>query len=102
MVDEKPFAAANVNISVTCCPALAVSVIPILLGVDPLQLTVFSMALTAVMLPIAIFPFLVLMNDDDYLGRHRNGRFSNLVVIGVIALAFVLAVVTIPLQLAGG
>ena len=82
--------------------ALLVAVVPMLLGVDPLALTVFSMALTAVMLPIAIFPFLVLMNDERYLGRHRNGRLSNAVVIGVIALAFVLAVVTIPLQLTGG
>jgi len=82
--------------------ALLVAVVPMLLGVDPLALTVFSMALTAVMLPIAIFPFLVLMNDERYLGRHRNGRLSNAVVIGVIALGFVLAVVTIPLQLAGG
>jgi Mn2+/Fe2+ NRAMP family transporter len=73
-----------------------------LLGVDPLALTVFSMALTAVALPVVIFPFLVLMNDERYLGRHRNGRFSNVVVIGVIALAFVLALVTIPLQLVGG
>jgi Mn2+/Fe2+ NRAMP family transporter len=88
--------------AVTYTAALLVSVVPMLLGVDPLALTVFSMALTAVMLPIAIFPFLVLMNDERYLGRHRNGRLSNAVVIGVIALAFVLAVVTIPLQLTGG
>lgn len=96
----KPRRAAR--FAMTYTGAIAVSVIPILLGADPLSLTVFSMALTAVVLPIAIFPFLVLMNDDAYLGRFRNGRLSNAVVIGVIALAFVLAVVTIPLQLAGG
>lgn len=96
----KPRRAAR--FAVTYSGALLVSVIPILLGIDPLQLTVLSMALTAVVLPIAIFPFLVLMNDDRYLGEYRNGRLSNGVVIGVIALAFVLAVVTIPLQLMGG
>jgi Mn2+/Fe2+ NRAMP family transporter len=88
--------------AVTYTVALLVAVVPMLLGVDPLALTVFSMALTAVALPIAIFPFLVLMNDQRYLGSHRNGRLSNAVVIGVIALAFVLAVVTIPLQFKGG
>lgn len=96
----KPRRAAR--FAVTYSGALLVSVIPILLGIDPLQLTVLSMALTAVVLPIAIFPFLVLMNDDRYLGEYRNGRLSNGVVIGVIALAFILAVVTIPLQLMGG
>lgn len=96
----KPRRAAR--FAVTYSGALLVSVIPILLGIDPLQLTVLSMALTAVVLPIAIFPFLVLMNDGRYLGEYRNGRLSNGVVIGVIALAFILAVVTIPLQLMGG
>ncbi|WP_281168670.1 NRAMP family divalent metal transporter [Chroococcidiopsis thermalis] len=71
-------------------------------GIDPLQLTLFSMALTAVILPIAILPFLVLMNDDRYVGRHRNGWISNTVVIFTIGLAFVLAIVAIPLEILGG
>jgi Mn2+/Fe2+ NRAMP family transporter len=96
----KPRRAAR--FAATYSGALLVSVVPMLLGIDPLQLTVFSMALTAVVLPIAIFPFLVLMNDDRYLGEFRNGRLSNGVVIGVIALAFLLALATIPLQLMGG
>lgn len=72
-------------------------------GIDPLQLTLFSMALTAVILPLVIFPFLILMNDERYLGKYRNGWFSNAVVIFTIALAFVLAIVAIPLEfIAGG
>ena len=71
-------------------------------GIDPLQLTLFSMALTAVILPIAILPFLVLMNDQEYVGEYRNGWLSNSVVIFVIALAFVLAIVAIPLEILGG
>ncbi len=71
-------------------------------GIDPLQLTLFSMALTAVILPIAILPFLVLMNDRQYVGEHRNGWLSNSVVIFTIALSFVLAIVAIPLEILGG
>lgn len=71
-------------------------------GIDPLQLTLFSMALTAVILPIAILPFLVLMNDPHYVGEYRNGWFSNSVVVFTIALAFVLAIVAIPLEVLGG
>ncbi|MBE9020878.1 divalent metal cation transporter, partial [Chroococcidiopsidales cyanobacterium LEGE 13417] len=44
----------------------------------------------------------VLMNDDRYVGRHRNGWISNTVVIFTIGLAFVLAIVAIPLEILGG
>jgi Mn2+/Fe2+ NRAMP family transporter len=76
--------------------------LPVLLGADPLKLTIFSMAVTAVSLPLAVMPFLILMNDERYVGRHRNGLISNIAVIGIIGLSFVLALVTIPLQILGG
>ncbi|BAY24550.1 natural resistance-associated macrophage protein [Calothrix sp. NIES-2100] len=71
-------------------------------GIDPLQLTLFSMAITAVILPPVIVPFLVLMNDKLYVGKYRNGWISNSVVIFTIALAFVMAIVAIPLEFIGG
>src|SRR5919199_968136 len=71
-------------------------------GIDPLQLTLFSMALTAVILPIVILPFLVLMNDPHYVGNYRNGWISNSVVVFIIGMAFVLAIVAIPLGIIGG
>ena len=71
-------------------------------GIDPLKLTIFSMALTAASLPVSIVPFLFLMNDYSYVRVYRNSWFSNAVVIVVITLAFVLAVVAIPLQIFGG
>lgn len=71
-------------------------------GIDPLQLTLFSMALTAVILPIVMVPFLVLMNDESYVGAYRNGWISNSAVIFITGLAFVLAIVAIPLEVMGG
>ncbi|WP_341528073.1 divalent metal cation transporter [Nostoc sp. UHCC 0302] len=71
-------------------------------GIDPLQLTLFSMAITAVILPPVIIPFLVLMNDELYVGKYRNGWISNSVVIFTIVLTFVLAIVAIPLEIIGG
>ncbi|MDZ8054787.1 MAG: NRAMP family divalent metal transporter [Aulosira sp. ZfuVER01] len=71
-------------------------------GIDPLQLTLFSMAITAVILPPVIVPFLVLMNDELYVGEYRNGWISNSVVIFTIVLAFILAIVAIPLEFIGG
>lgn len=71
-------------------------------GIDPLQLTLFSMALTAVILPLTILPFLVLMNDREYVGDHCNGWISNSITIFTIVLTFVLAIVAIPLEVLGG
>jgi Mn2+/Fe2+ NRAMP family transporter len=71
-------------------------------GLEPLKLTIFSMALTALALPPSIVPFLVIMNDERYVGRHRNGWFGNSVVLLTICLAFVIAIVAIPLEVFGG
>jgi NRAMP (natural resistance-associated macrophage protein)-like metal ion transporter len=76
--------------------------IPLLFGIDPIKVTMISMALTAATLPLPIVPFLFLMNDPIYLGKHRNGWISNTIVTIVIVISFVLAVISIPLQIMGG
>jgi Mn2+/Fe2+ NRAMP family transporter len=95
----KPREAPRFALSYTV--VVAVAAVPTLLGVDPLKLTVFSMALTALLLPPVVVPFVILMNDRRYLGEHRNSHVGNAVVLAIIALAFVLAVVTLPLQILG-
>jgi Mn2+/Fe2+ NRAMP family transporter len=81
---------------------LFLAAVPILLGVDPLKVTIISMALTSATLPLAIVPFLILMNDETYLKDYTNGAISNAVVIAIMLISFVLAVVSIPLQFVGG
>ena len=81
--------------------ALAIAVVPIALGVEPLKLTLLSMALTVVVLPFVVFPLLVIMNDERYLKNHRNGPVTNAAVVAITVLGALLAVVAIPLQLAG-
>jgi Mn2+/Fe2+ NRAMP family transporter len=81
---------------------ILVAAIIILVGVDPLQLTILSMAFTAATLPISIVPFLFLMNDRYYVEQHVNGWFTNAVVLVIILLASVVALVTIPLHIFGG
>jgi Mn2+/Fe2+ NRAMP family transporter len=76
--------------------------IPLVVGIDPIKVTMMSMALTAATLPLAIVPFLFLMNDPIYLGKHRNGWVSNSVVAIIILISFVLAVISIPLEIIGG
>ncbi|MCY6488901.1 NRAMP family divalent metal transporter [Leptolyngbya sp. GGD] len=72
------------------------------IGIDPLQLTLFSMALTAVILPLVVLPFLILMNDESYVGSHRNGWLSNSIVVFIIVMTFILAIAAIPLEILGG
>jgi Mn2+/Fe2+ NRAMP family transporter len=81
---------------------ILLAAVPLLLHVDPIKVTMISMALTAATLPLAIVPFLFLMNDPIYLGEHRNGWISNSVVGIIILISFVLAVISIPLQVIGG
>jgi Mn2+/Fe2+ NRAMP family transporter len=69
---------------------------------DPLKLTTLSMALNAVIAPFIVFPLLVIMNDRAYLRDHRNHAIGNVLVAGVVLIAFVVAVVAIPLEVLGG
>jgi Mn2+/Fe2+ NRAMP family transporter len=67
------------------------------IGVDPLQLALFGSAFTALVLPVSLFPFLVLLNDRDYMGDKVNPRWVNALVIAVLVIAFVIAVLSLPL-----
>lgn len=73
----------------------------ILLGIDPLKLTIFSMALTAVSLPITVVPLLILMNDPGYVGENGNHWIANAAVLFVSVVACIVAIVAIPLELMG-
>jgi len=81
---------------------ILLAAVPLLFGIDPVKVTIMSMALTAATLPLAIIPFLFLMNDPIYMGKHRNGWLSNSVVAIIIVISFVLAAISIPLQIIGG
>jgi Mn2+/Fe2+ NRAMP family transporter len=88
--------------SLTYTIMLAVASVLMVAGLDPLKLTLFSMALTSLTLPIVTFPFLILMNDLDYCGEHGNHWIGNAAVLFISLLASIIALVAIPLQLMGG
>ena len=71
-------------------------------GVDPLALTTLSMVLTSAVLPLALVPFLVIMNDRRYLGQQCNGWVGNTAAIAIPVLAAGLAVISLPLAIARG
>lgn len=96
---QKP--AEEARFSVVYTMALVFATIPSLAGIDPLKLTMFSMALTVVMLPLVTGPLLVLMNDRRWLKTHTNGWIANIAVVVIVIVSFVLAVLAIPVQFAG-
>jgi Mn2+/Fe2+ NRAMP family transporter len=74
----------------------------LLTGIDPLKLTMYAMALTALILPLIALPFIILLNDKTYMHEHTNGPIGNTVVIVTIVMASIVALVTIPLEIMGG
>jgi len=90
--------AEEARFALTYTVALALASVPSLAGIDPLRLTMFSMAITVVALPLLVGPLIVVMNDKQYLKRHTNGFITNAAVIVIIGVAFVLALLAIPVQ----
>jgi len=97
--DQPPRERARFSVTYTAFIFAAAALL--MIGIDPLKLTIFAMALTAVILPLVIFPFIVLLNDEEYVGKHRNGPIGNTVVIATIFLSSLIAIVTIPLEILG-
>ena len=73
-----------------------------LVGIDPLKLTLSTMAINAAVLPVVAIPMLLLMNDGRLLREHRNGIISNIAAVCIVLLTLVLFIVSIPLAFKGG
>jgi len=82
--------------------AILVASLILAIGFDPIKITLLAMAFNVIVMPAVVLPLVMIMNDEDYLGPHTNGWISNVVVSAVTVLGFLLAVVSIPLQIVGG
>jgi Mn2+/Fe2+ NRAMP family transporter len=98
--DKAPAEAPRFNLLLIVMLLIATGVAVV--GGDPLALALIGSAFTALILPISLSPFLVLMNDRSYLGDRVNGRLSNIALVGILAIAFVVAVVSMPLLILSG
>jgi len=98
--DKAPAEAPRFNLALIIM--LLVATLVAVFGGDPLALALIGSAFTALILPISLSPFLVLMNDPSYLGDRVNGRLSNFALVGILAIAFVVAVVSMPLLILSG
>jgi Mn2+/Fe2+ NRAMP family transporter len=70
----------------------------VLTGVDPVQLTEYSVIFSAVALPLTYLPILLVANDRSYMGSHVNGRLANTLGVLYLVVIAVIAVSAIPLM----
>jgi Mn2+/Fe2+ NRAMP family transporter len=91
--------AARFTAAFTCVLLTAVALG--LFGGDPLRLTLLSVALTVVIMPAVVLPFLVLMNDEKYVKQHTAGAIGNALLVVLTILAGLLALVVVPLEIFG-
>ena len=73
-----------------------------MIGFDPLRLTMISVALTVVVMPLMVLPFLVLMNDTRLVKERTNSSVGNALLALLTVLGALFALVVIPLEIAGG
>ena len=73
-----------------------------LIGFDPLRLTLISVALTVVLMPAVVLPFLVIMNNPQFVRQHRSGALGNGMLAAVIIAGAIMAVIVIPLEILAG
>ena len=95
--NKKPVEAPRFNLVLLIFLLIAVMIG--LLGMDPLQLALLASTVIALFLPFSLSPFLVIMNDGDYLGDKTNGRFTNIAMIVILIIAFLVAIVSLPLEI---
>lgn len=98
--NKKPVEAARFNLVMTLVLLVAVAIG--LTGIDPLHLALFASTIIALFLPISLSPFLILMNDSQYLGNKTNGRLTNIAMICILVLASLVALVSLPLEIITG
>jgi hypothetical protein len=53
-------------------------------------------------MPLMVLPFLVLMNDEQYVNTHKSGAFGNGFLAALTILGALMALVVIPLEVFGG
>ena len=78
---------------------LFLAMLIVLTGINPVDITEYSVVLAVVALPLTYFPILLIAGDRSFMGKHVNGRISatlGWIYFGVI---IILALAAIPLLL---
>jgi Mn2+/Fe2+ NRAMP family transporter len=97
---RRPSAAARFHLTMIIGLVLALGILAT--GVDPIQVTEYSVVFSAVALPLTYVPILIVANDADYMGDDVNGRAANFLGLVYLAIILVAALAAIPLMIVTG
>jgi Mn2+/Fe2+ NRAMP family transporter len=78
----------------------ALALLVLMTGIDPLDITEYSVVLSVVALPLTYLPVLLVARDPTFMGEHTNGRLATVLGWGYFVLITGVAVAAIPLLLA--
>jgi Mn2+/Fe2+ NRAMP family transporter len=99
-VEKKRPDAARFSAAFTAMLMLAAAIA--LIGFDPLRITLVSLAMTVMIMPFVVLPFLVLMNDHRFVKRHTSGPAGNVLLAALVVIGALFAVIVVPLEVFGG
>ena len=97
---RRPASAARFHLSMIIVVVIAVAILAT--GVDPIQVTEYSVVFSAVALPLTYLPILIIANDREYMGDKVNGRVMNAVATVYLVIILVAAIAAIPLLIVTG
>ena len=78
---------------------LFLAMLIVLSGINPVEITEYSVVLAVVALPLTYFPILMIAGDRSFMGKHANGRISTTLGWVYFAVIVTLAIAAIPLLL---
>jgi manganese transport protein len=79
---------------------LLLAMLVVLSGINPVEITEYSVVLAVVALPLTYLPILMIAGDRSFMGEHANGRISTTLGWAYFAVIVVLAIAAVPLLLA--
>jgi Mn2+/Fe2+ NRAMP family transporter len=78
---------------------LFLAMLIVLSGINPVEITEYSVVLAVVALPLTYFPILMIAGDRSFMGEHANGRVSKTLGWIYFAVIITLSITAIPLLL---
>lgn len=97
---RRPAEAARFHLAMIVCLVIGVAVLAT--GVDPVQVTEYSVVFSAIALPLTYLPILIVANDPQYMREHVNGRVVNVLGMVYLVIILVASLAAIPLMIVTG
>jgi manganese transport protein len=94
---ERPADASRFTLSWLIILALAMLIV--MTGYDPVKITEYSVIFSVVALPLTHLPILLIANDRTYMGSHVNGRLANILGVLYFGVIIAISIAAIPLML---